>query len=31
MIEEVNEETKKMTINLKLQYILLEQRAPKCF
>lgn len=31
MIEKVNEETKKKTINLKLQYILLEQRAPKHF
>lgn len=31
MIEEVNKDTKKKTINLKVQYVLLEQRAPRCF
>lgn len=31
MIEEVNKDTKKKIINLKVQNVLLEQRALKCF
>ena len=31
MIEEMNKDTKKKTINPKVQYVLLQQRAPKCF
>ena len=31
MIEKVNKDTRKKTINLKVQYVLLEKQAPKCF